>query len=171
MWPPLPEGYQFNEGAPSMFARLHALERAADTLFPPSRLPPGDDVLHEVLLSRAASDGVLVVVEHAGELVGASIGVPDGTDLHLLQLAVHPEHARRGLGRALLEATVSKARVHWQAITLTTFADLPFNAPFYQDVGFDWLDEPQVSEAIRSALRAERLSGMTQRVAMKRMLR
>lgn len=154
-----------------MFARLHEIERAADTLFPPSRLPPGDEVLDSTLLLQAASGGILVVVEHEREVVGASIGVPDGADLHLLQLAVHPEHARRGLGRALLAATVSRARVRWRAITLTTFADLPFNAPFYQDVGFDWLDEPQASEAIRAALRAERSLGMTQRVAMRLMLR
>lgn len=153
-----------------MFARLNDLERAADTLFPASRLPAGDDVLEHAVLSQACSAGVLIVVVCGDDLAGASIALPDGDDLHLLQLAVHPEHGRRGLGRALLAATAQQAAAHWRAITLTTFADLPFNAPFYQRFGFEFLNESEASTVVKDALKAERAQGMTQRVAMTLML-
>ncbi|MCR9279469.1 MAG: GNAT family N-acetyltransferase [Pseudomonadaceae bacterium] len=181
-WPELPPGYEFAHGDASMFTRLHDLERAADTVFPAARLPATDDVLDTASLSRACATGELIVIRRGRKIVGASIGVPDGDDLHLLhpmhslqplqslhllQLAVHPDHGRRGLGRSLLTATAQRAALRFSSITLTTFADLPFNAPFYRKFGFAFLDEADASVAVRAALRAERSLGMTQRVAMK----
>lgn len=175
-WPELPPGYEFAHGDASMFTRLHDLERAADTVFPAARLPAADDVLDTALLYRACAMGELIVIRQGRKIVGASIGVPDVDDLHLLhplqslhllQLAVHPDHGRRGLGRSLLTATAQRAALRFSSITLTTFADLPFNAPFYRKFGFAFLDEADASVAVRAALRAERSLGMTQRVAMK----
>lgn len=56
---------------------------------------------------------------------------------HLEQLSVSPAFAQRGLGRALTEAAKRHAgeRGH-SRITLRTFADVPWNAPFYATVGF-----------------------------------
>jgi ribosomal-protein-alanine N-acetyltransferase len=41
-----------------------------------------------------------------GHLVGYAIAVPEGDQLHLANLAVHPDHCRRGIGTALVKETI-----------------------------------------------------------------
>ena len=54
------------------------------------------------------------------------------------QIDVLPSHARRGIGAALLEATAELARGRgYAALTLSTFKDVPFNAPYYARLGFE----------------------------------
>jgi GNAT superfamily N-acetyltransferase len=61
---------------------------------------------------------------------------------HIWQLAVHPDHGRQGLGRALVEATCDWARgERFEAITLTTYRDVPWNGPFYESLGFVIMDK------------------------------
>jgi GNAT superfamily N-acetyltransferase len=56
---------------------------------------------------------------------------------HVWQLAVDPDHARQGLGRSLMEAALDWARSEqFDAITLTTYRDVPWNRPFYESLGF-----------------------------------
>lgn len=62
---------------------------------------------------------------------------------HLEQLSVHPDHARTGAGGALLEAACDWARGEgYVAITLCTFADVPWNGPFYARHGFSPYTDP-----------------------------
>jgi GNAT superfamily N-acetyltransferase len=56
---------------------------------------------------------------------------------HLEQLSVHPDSARRGIGRALLRAACDWARDHgYDELTLVTYRDVPWNGPFYGTEGF-----------------------------------
>ncbi|MFQ4147498.1 GNAT family N-acetyltransferase [Arthrobacter sp. LAPM80] len=56
---------------------------------------------------------------------------------HLEQLAVSPDHAGQGIGRALVAAAKAWAReAGFAAMTLSTFSKVPFNAPFYASCGF-----------------------------------
>jgi GNAT superfamily N-acetyltransferase len=89
---------------------------------------------------RAAEPGFLLVAEDAeadAALVGfAHVLEVDGL-AHLEQVAVPPEHGRRGHGGALLEAAAGEARRRGhRRITLRTFADVPWNAPAYARAGF-----------------------------------
>jgi GNAT superfamily N-acetyltransferase len=63
------------------------------------------------------------------------LSVPGGD--HLEQLSVRPTAARRGIGRSLVEA-VKRESGHRgsHSITLRTYADIPWNAPFYASCGF-----------------------------------
>ena len=64
----------------------------------------------------------------------------DGLDgqAHLEQLSVHPIAGRRGLGRALVEAAANESRLRgFTTMTLCTFTDIAFNAPFYVSCGFE----------------------------------
>ena len=61
----------------------------------------------------------------------------------LEQLAVHPDHARRGLGTALVQAAREEAR--WAGhdrLSLTTYRDVAFNEPFYRRLGFAEVARP-----------------------------
>ncbi|MET0556569.1 MAG: GNAT family N-acetyltransferase, partial [Vicinamibacteria bacterium] len=59
------------------------------------------------------------------------------------------------LGRALLESTLAWARAAgYRTATLSTFRDVPWNAPFYARVGFRETAPDDASPELR-ALRAE----------------
>ncbi|WP_067707688.1 GNAT family N-acetyltransferase [Nocardia yamanashiensis] len=56
---------------------------------------------------------------------------------HIAQVSVHPDAAHRGLGRALIEHLADRARAAGlPALSLTTFVEVPWNAPYYERLGF-----------------------------------
>jgi GNAT superfamily N-acetyltransferase len=56
---------------------------------------------------------------------------------HIEQVSVHPGHARQGIGRALIDPVGTWARSRGlTGLTLTTFAEVPWNAPYYERLGF-----------------------------------
>lgn len=88
---------------------------------------------------------------------------------HIWQLSVHPDHARQGLGRSLVEATSAwAASKGFDAITLTTYRDVPWNGPFYESLGFVTVGDltPELS-AIRKHERAIGDDDFGPRVAMR----
>ena len=91
---------------------------------------------------------------------------------HLEQLAVLPRHAGQGIGRALVEASQDWARAQgYTSMTLTTFAAVPFNAPFYATCGFGQIADP--SPALLEVRRHEEAIGLDligQRVVMRAVL-
>lgn len=75
----------------------------------------------------------LVEGEPAGYVV---IDVVDGR-AHIEQLSVDPAHQRKGIGRQLVERVAMWAAASdLDAITLTTFRDVPWNGPYYERLGF-----------------------------------
>jgi len=65
---------------------------------------------------------------------------------HLHELDVHPQHARQGLGRQLIETVADWARGRGaSALTLTTFRDVPWNGPYYTRLGFRELEPSELS--------------------------
>jgi ribosomal protein S18 acetylase RimI-like enzyme len=74
-----------------------------------------------------------------------------GGDLHVEQVSVHPRAARLGIGRSLLDhAAGCAAAAGLPALTLTTFAQVPWNAPYYARLGFRVLDESELSADMRA---------------------
>jgi N-acetylglutamate synthase-like GNAT family acetyltransferase len=56
---------------------------------------------------------------------------------HLEQLSVLPQKGQRGCGRTLLDNAMDDARRRgYEWLTLRTYADVPWNAPFYARAGF-----------------------------------
>lgn len=149
-------------------AFLPAIEAAADSLLtsisgcPLSRpLPPG--------ATRAEFAASLKLLVAGNPCSGfARLEEVDGA-AHLEQLAVLPAHSGRGIGRALVEASKSWARGRgYPTMTLTTFADVPFNAPFYSTCGFEPIQELTPGlEAIRRHETALGLDRIGRRVVMR----
>lgn len=96
---------------------------------------------------------VWVVADFDNAPVGFAIVRGYGKSLHIQEIDIHPAHARRGLGAMLIEHIAGIARDHdAEAITLTTFSDVPWNAPYYERLGFRLLDNdalPQHLQTIR----------------------
>jgi predicted N-acetyltransferase YhbS len=62
----------------------------------------------------------------------------------------------QGIGRALLGAAIGWAAAHrFAALTLTTFHDVPWNAPFYSRIGFEVLGASDLDERLSAQLRKE----------------
>jgi GNAT superfamily N-acetyltransferase len=146
-------------------ARLPAVEAAADELFRPLGII--DLPAPATPAERARAWRVLV----AGRPVQgfAVLDLVDGA-VHLEQLSVHPASGRRGIGGELLAAVVAAAReAGADSITLLTYADVPWNAPFYARHG--WRVTTRLTPGLR-ALRAREvelgLDRHGERVAMVR---
>ncbi len=86
---------------------------------------------------------------------------------YVVELSVLTAHHRRGYGSALLEQAAAWAQP-WGVLTLTTFRDVPFNAPFYARRGFTIMEPDADWPELASQLAAERerWSGVAERVAM-----
>lgn len=114
-----------------------------------------------------------VATDDAGQPVGyVLVDVVDDT-AHVAQVSVHPSHARQGLGRALLETVLLWAeRQGLDAATLTTFADVPWNAPYYRRLGFRVLAEAELTDGLRRIREHETVRGLDAwpRVSMRRLL-
>jgi GNAT superfamily N-acetyltransferase len=111
---------------------LPALETAGDTMFSAIGIGPLPGPANVEEFSAA-----LAVLVAGDPPVGlARIDRIDDT-AHLEQLSVHPDHGRRGIGRALLRAACRWARDHgYEELTLVTYRDVPWNGPFYASEGF-----------------------------------
>jgi ribosomal protein S18 acetylase RimI-like enzyme len=146
---------------------LGAIERAAGQLFPAGRIPDPDSCFPVSLLAQAADRELLFVVEVAGTVVGFATCTPVAGRLHLDELSVHPDHGRRGHGRALVETVIDAARTRGlDGVSLTTFADIPWNGPFYASMGFETIAEAALDAPLTEALTHERAIGLSGRVAM-----
>ena len=94
-----------------------------------------------------AAQGLVWVAEDAGQLIGFATCEAFEQELHLWELAVSQDAQRRGAGRALIAAVVDEARARGlPEVTLTTFRDIPWNAPFYERCGFIEIPEREFGE-------------------------
>lgn len=88
--------------------------------------------------------------------------------LHINELSVSHQAQGQGLGRRLLDQATQAARQRGLAwLTLTTFADVPWNAPFYQRYGFISQPVANLDPRLLAVLAEERAHGLENRCAMR----
>lgn len=159
---------------PGDLALLGAIERAAGAGFrdlgmdavaddePP---PP------EVLGGHQRAGRCWVVADDADAPVAyVTVDVVDAA-AHVEQLSVHPRWARRRLGARLLGTVDDWAGSRGLAwVTLTTFADVPWNGPYYERLGFRVVAPAEQSAGLRRIRDEEAGRGLDRwpRVAMRR---
>jgi GNAT superfamily N-acetyltransferase len=117
-----------------------------------------------VLAPAIAEGRVLVAVDELDRPVGfAYLRVVEGA-AHLEELDVLPESGGRGLGSALLEAAGEWARSRgFSSLGLSTYRDIPFNAPFYLRRGFRLLESSEWAPAQRAVYANEQARGWDMR--------
>jgi GNAT superfamily N-acetyltransferase len=126
---------------PADAAGMPAIERAAAELFSHGLGVEGfdpDDTWEVPDLERLIRKGHCLVA-HVGEtMAGFLVAQPFSRELHIWEMDVHPAFQRRGIGAGLVRAAQIDARnTGFKALTLTTFRDLAWNAPFYARLGFE----------------------------------
>ncbi|UAL11296.1 GNAT family N-acetyltransferase [Caulobacter segnis] len=123
-----------------------------------------------VLAARIATDGLLVA-EVGGELAAFVMFRPVGDGLYIEQIDVLPAFAGRRIGARLIEAVAERARSDGLArLTLSTFRDVPWNAPWYRRLGFVDLDDQKLAPDLMEIRREHLARGLDEslRVFMER---
>ena len=159
---------------PSDLPELREIERAAGQPF-------RDVGMAEIADDEPPSIGTLTGYVRAGRAwvaTGSGSGIAgyliadlvDG-NVHVEQVSVHPRHARRGVGRRLIEHAADHARtIGAAALTLTTFADVAWNAPYYERCGFVVVEDAEITPGLRDVREHEAAAGLDRwrRVCMRR---
>ncbi|UGQ10756.1 GNAT family N-acetyltransferase [Yinghuangia sp. ASG 101] len=106
-----------------------------------------------------------VAVERAerglGRVVAYLVAARVDGNLHVEQVSVHPDAARRGIGRALIDhAARHAAELGVPALTLTTFSGVPWNAPYYRRIGFRTLRDHEITPELGELCRREAEHGL-----------
>ena len=160
---PLPDGYHFRDYDPEQAWALHEIDKLgtrhlAEHGFASLAEEPMPTLAwyRDWLESRivfVAADGLNRPV---GFSVAAELNETEGGVFYLHLLSVHPNHMRRGIGAALLDANISRARwAYHPAMALSTFRSVPFNAPFYRRHGFHDVDLDRVDPVLKQRFLAE----------------
>ncbi|MFJ8858121.1 GNAT family N-acetyltransferase [Streptomyces sp. NPDC102451] len=155
---------------------LQDIERAAGQCFRDIGMPEiaeDEPLLAGELACYRGSGLAWVAVDPADVPVAYLIAEHVDGNLHVEQVSVHPDHARRAVGRSLLDHLAAHAAAGGvPALTLTTFADVPWNAPYYARCGFHLLDDTGLGPGLREIRRTEAAHGLDRwpRVCMRREL-
>jgi GNAT superfamily N-acetyltransferase len=113
-------------------------------------------------LTPYALDGrALVAVDPNDRPVGyLLLDVVDGA-AHIAQVSVHPDQARQGFGRALIERAASwTSDRSLHSLTLTAYVEVPWNGPYYERLGFRYLAPEEESAGLRAIRERERARGL-----------
>jgi GNAT superfamily N-acetyltransferase len=98
------------------------------------------------------------------------VDVVDGC-AHVEEVSVGLAAQGHGVGTALLDAVRDWARASgFPAVTLTTFADVPWNRPFYERRGYRVLADAEITAGMRHRIAEEAALGLDPdlRVVMRR---
>ena len=105
--------------------------------------------------------------------LGFAVAGEIGGIFWLSELSVDPAAMRQGIGSALVEAVAAHAgAAGFARLGLSTFRDIPFNAPFYARRGFVAADPAAMPRAVCERFAAELPDGavLDDRVLMLRKL-
>lgn len=155
--------------------KVAPLERAAGELFRTIGMDAiADDVpISESELMLAVQEQRLWFAVEYGVLKAYLLGDFLPQSLHIDQVTVHPDASRRGLGALMIESVSADPRAKERGlITLTSFANVPWNAPYYERIGFVDIAEEDWPEGIAEKVAAEQGTGVAAwpRVVMQRVI-
>jgi GNAT superfamily N-acetyltransferase len=158
------------------FVHLQEIELEAGRVFADvgmEAIAAADPFPVAVLADYAAAGRAWVAADaHDRPIAYVVVDLVDG-NAHVEQVSVRPDFGHRGIGRALIEAVAQWARAHaMPALTLTTFRDVAWNAPYYERCGFRTLATHEITPGLVVVRSHEDANGLDQwpRVCMRREL-
>lgn len=155
----LPPGFRF--AVPAEAERIRAIEYDAAQRFADVGMvgiatarPMDLAFVHR----KIAASEVIVSVRGEANCVGFAMFAPMKADFYLEELDVLTAFAGQRIGAALIECVVGLARAAGaQRLVLSTFRNVPWNAPYYRRLGFQEIAEESLDERL-FALRAIRVA-------------
>jgi ribosomal protein S18 acetylase RimI-like enzyme len=120
-------------------------------------------------LTKAVSQGMLWIAERGSVAAGFLLACVLDGNFHIQEMAVDQAYQRSGVGRALITAVLADAASNGYTVaTLTTDRTLPWNAAWYQRLGFEVISDEDLHGALAATLAAERNPSL--RCAMRKSL-
>ncbi|TGQ50488.1 N-acetyltransferase [Mesorhizobium sp. M1C.F.Ca.ET.193.01.1.1] len=124
-------------------------------------LADGDNVSAERHHELIAKGACWVAADEQDQPIGFLSAGVEGGALHIWELDVRLDRQGSGIGRALIERAIEDAkRRGLSTVTLTTFRDVAWNAPFYRKFGFRILEGAEVDGRLSGLLSGEAEHGM-----------
>ena len=140
--------YQIRLAQADELQRLNDIEEAASKLFESTSFALEVDqepLSIELLQEQQKQELVWVVVDDHERPVGFAVVIIMGDRAHLHELSVDPAHGRQGLGTRLMKKVIQFAKTSGlDGVTLSTFRDAAWNAPFYYKLGFREMSEDEI---------------------------
>lgn len=168
----LESGYQIRSARVEELPLLSHIEDSAAVLFldtPYAFLVDADPLPLEFVQKQFQAGQVWVAVARHETVVGYAIACEVDDTLYLQQIDVYPEHGCRGIGSTLVDTVCTWAKQHsYRIISLSTFRDIPWNAPFYSKLGFRPVDEAKLTRGFQQIRLKELEAGLpiSERVIM-----
>jgi len=153
---------------------LRAIERASAARF----IGLMDDLADDeptpatVLSARIAAGGLLTA-RLTQTLAAFVMFRPVEDSLYVEQIDVLPQFAGQRIGARLLDAVSDRAgAIALSALTLSTFRDVPWNAPWYRRLGFVDIEDAALTPGLLEIRQAHLARGLdeSQRTFMRRAL-
>jgi GNAT superfamily N-acetyltransferase len=144
--------------------KLGAIEISASKLFldtPYAWLVDAEPLPLDFVSDRFQAGQIWVAVDQSDLVVGFAITCDLDRGLYLKEIDVEPAHGNRGIGRMLIETVVDWAKFHgYDAVFLSTFRDVPWNAPFYSKLGFSIVEESKLTAGLQEIRQQEAAAGL-----------
>lgn len=162
------------DARPDECSLIQAIERAAAARYAGvgmAKVAASDPIPLVVLAARAAGRRLIVAVAAADVPVGFVVFRRLDGAAYIEEVDVLPAYAGRRIGARLLDEAARRASgLGLTALTLSTFRDVPWNAPYYSRLGFVELAAHELTPGLL-AVRADNLArGLdeTRRLFMRR---
>lgn len=149
---------------PDELAHLQAIERAAGEAFRAIGMDAiADDEplsIDELEIYRASGRAWVLEGDDGTPAAYVLVDVLDG-NAHVEQVSVHPMFRGLGYGARLVDHVAAWAAAQgMESVTLTTFTDVPWNAPYYERLGFVVLTEAEIGPELRARREEEAAHGL-----------
>jgi GNAT superfamily N-acetyltransferase len=154
---------------------LADIERDADRLFLQTDMPEivSAEPTDSAALAALLDEGAFWVTELDGAPVGFLAAGTRRGQYVILQVSVARAGQGRGVGARLMETALDHGRATGAPdVVLTTFRDIPWNAPWYARFGFVEIPEAERSDIVRDMQAHEAAHGldMSRRCALRAVL-
>jgi GNAT superfamily N-acetyltransferase len=157
-------GYTIRSARVEKLPLLAHIEQLAAIRFlktPYAFLVDAKPLLLDFVQQRFQEGQVWVVVNQQDVLIGFAVTREVDDTLYLQEIDIDPKHGQKGLGYALVDTVRSWAKLSdYSVMSLSTFRDIPWNAPFYSKLGFYILDEPELTNGFQQIRWQENEAGL-----------
>jgi ribosomal protein S18 acetylase RimI-like enzyme len=117
--------------------RLNDIESVLELWRQADATPGVTDTTHDLRRAIVESHAHILLAESGGQIVGSIIGTFDGWRGNIYRLAVHPDHRRQGVARALLAEVERKLTEQGtKRITALVEKEHPLAMSFWEAVGY-----------------------------------
>ena len=151
-------------GQASEVERMREIEIAAGAAFRDVGMDEiaSDSPMSDVALQAYVTGGrALVAVTEDGLVAGYLLLDTVDDAGHVEQVSVDPAFRGERIGQRLVDAAAEWTREQGHdRLTLTTFEDVPWNAPYYKRLGFGRVAEKDLSPGLRAVRRHEAELGL-----------